>query len=80
MKVSRTPATIPGIVSGRVTCRNPADPVAYRSRAAATSDGSSRSIDTYSGRIANGRKPYTMPSTTEKSVLSSTIGCAIVQH
>ena len=57
MKVSRAAAMMPGIVRGRVTCLKAARPFAYRSRAAATSAGSRRSIETYRGRIANGRNP-----------------------
>ena len=34
---------------------------------AETRDGSSRSIETYSGRIANGRKPYVMPEDHRRS-------------
>ena len=57
MNVRIAAAMIPGIVSGSVTWRNACRPLAYRSRAAPTRAGSSRSIETYSGRIANGRKP-----------------------
>ncbi len=57
MNVRIEAAMIPGIVSGSVTWRKAARPFAYRSRAAETSEASSRSIDTNSGRIANGRNP-----------------------
>ena len=57
MNVRIDAATMPGIVNGRVTLRNAWRPLAYRSRAAGTRAASSRSMDTYSGRIANGRNP-----------------------
>ena len=56
----------PGIVSGSVTWTKAQRPLAYRSRAAATRSTSSRSMDTYSGRIANGRNPYVMPRITDE--------------
>ena len=77
MNVSSAAAIMPGIVSGSVTWRNAERPLAYRSRAAATRFTSSRSIDTYSGRIANGRKPYVMPRITDRSVLSRMIGSVV---
>src|SRR4026207_1562966 len=39
--------------------------------------GSSRSMETNSGRIANGRKPYVMPRITEMSVFIRMIGSLV---
>ena len=71
MKVSSVPATTPGSDSGKVTLRKTVAGVAYRSRAASCSDGSTRSRELYSGRIMNGRKLYVSPHTTARGVASS---------
>ncbi len=48
------PATMPGRVSGRVTCQKARRLLAPRSLAASSSRLSSFSMDAYSGRIMNG--------------------------
>ena len=71
MKNSSVPAIRPGIDSGSVTLANARTGLAYRSLAASSSRGSSRSRLAYSGSTRNGRKLYVRPSTTAIGVASS---------